>query len=359
MFGTALDSLATRRREVDADEAAFVQAVGEYERSGQWRADGYLNAAAALRERCHLDRGVAHGYVGLARKLETLTAVADAFGRGEISARHAHVIADAYTPARTAELDGMETEFVDAATKFAPKQLRVFVQHITDAIDNDGGAEHDDKLYDARKGFLSETLGGGYELNARLDPTGGKILETALDAEMRRDLQRDDTRTTRQRRADAIVALARLALERGELGESHNIRPHFTYVVHAGETPGVTTDDVARMRMECQTDGHVSAAMLELLMCDCTMSRVIVAGRSEILDVGRASRTVTAAQWKALVVRDGHCQAGGCDRPPSHCDAHHVDHWEHGGSTDLDNLLMLCWHHHRQRHRHDAQARAA
>ena len=27
--------------------------------------------------------------------------------------------------------------------------------------------------------------------------------------------------------------------------------------------------------------------------------------------------------------------------------AHHVTHWAEGGGTDLDNLVLLCWAHHR------------
>jgi hypothetical protein len=42
---------------------------------------------------------------------------------------------------------------------------------------------------------------------------------------------------------------------------------------------------------------------------------------------------------------------------PNQCDAHHVEQWERGGLTNLENLQLLCWHHHRQRH--DAQDRAA
>jgi 5-methylcytosine-specific restriction endonuclease McrA len=99
--------------------------------------------------------------------------------------------------------------------------------------------------------------------------------------------------------------------------------------------------------------------MLDLLLCDCDVSRVIMAGKSDVLDVGRATRTVTTAQWKALVVRDRHCQAPGCDRPPEACQAHHIVHWTRGGPTNLENLQLLCWHHHRRRHIHDAQARAA
>ena len=31
-------------------------------------------------------------------------------------------------------------------------------------------------------------------------------------------------------------------------------------------------------------------------------------------------------------------------------DAHHVKHWSAGGETSLDNLLLLCSHHHRLVH---------
>ena len=56
------------------------------------------------------------------------------------------------------------------------------------------------------------------------------------------------------------------------------------------------------------------------------------------LEVGRATRVVSAAQRTALAVRDGGCRFPGCDRPPAWCEAHHRRHWLHGGATDLANL---------------------
>ena len=79
--------------------------------------------------------------------------------------------------------------------------------------------------------------------------------------------------------------------------------------------------------------------------------------RVEPLYVGRSSRTVSGAQFKALVVRDQHCVARGCHRRPSQCQAHHVRHWLDGGPTDLDNLVLLCDQHHHDHHDrgHDLQ----
>jgi hypothetical protein len=68
------------------------------------------------------------------------------------------------------------------------------------------------------------------------------------------------------------------------------------------------------------------------------------------LEVGRTTRTVAPAQRNALVVRDGGCAFPGCDRPQSWCEAHHLHHWAHGGPTDLANLALLCWAHHRAVH---------
>jgi hypothetical protein len=86
--------------------------------------------------------------------------------------------------------------------------------------------------------------------------------------------------------------------------------------------------------------------LLERLCCDASIARVVMAGDSEVLDLGRERRFPTPAQFRALVLRDQHCQFPGCDRPPEWTDAHHLIHWLHGGTTDLDNLVVLCRYHH-------------
>ena len=56
-----------------------------------------------------------------------------------------------------------------------------------------------------------------------------------------------------------------------------------------------------------------------------------------------------AAVRRALVARDGRCQFPGCERQ-RFVDAHHILHWARGGETELDNLVLLCRHHHRLVH---------
>ena len=45
------------------------------------------------------------------------------------------------------------------------------------------------------------------------------------------------------------------------------------------------------------------------------------------------------------------------ERPPRWTDAHHIVHWSSGGPTDLDNLVLLCGHHHRLIHHSDWQVK--
>ncbi|MFC4946180.1 HNH endonuclease signature motif containing protein, partial [Pseudonocardia sp. GCM10023141] len=51
-----------------------------------------------------------------------------------------------------------------------------------------------------------------------------------------------------------------------------------------------------------------------------------------------------------MIIRDQGCAWPGRDRPPSWCDGHHIQYWEHGGPTSLDNCVLLCKAHHRLQH---------
>jgi hypothetical protein len=356
MFGS-LAQLVETRRALDAAEAAWLREVAAYDRSGAWRADGYVTPAAALRHACHLNHGVARAHLELARKLEDLPEVADAFAAGEISFRHATVIAHAHTPERAPAMTNVEHELVDLARDHTPVELSRVVQRVTNALDGDGGAADDETEHERRACYTARTLGKTLELQANGDAYNAQIIQSALDAAMVRDHQARDPRRTPQRRFDALVDICRHYLDHGPTTDAHGNQPHITYVMGPADLPGLTPDLVDLIRTERHQQGYLSPAMVELLTCDCNISRVITAGKSEILDVGRSTPTATPAQWKALVARDRHCQAPGCDRPPSQCQAHHLRHWAHGGPTDLDNLILLCWHHHRERHRHDNQTR--
>ena len=84
------------------------------------------------------------------------------------------------------------------------------------------------------------------------------------------------------------------------------------------------------------------------------MAARIAALASTMLDsrvpiaVGRTERTATPAQRRALAARDKGCIIPGCGVAAEACQVHHVTEWSAGGPTDPDNLVLLCWTHHRQ-----------
>jgi hypothetical protein len=67
--------------------------------------------------------------------------------------------------------------------------------------------------------------------------------------------------------------------------------------------------------------------------------------RSLPLDVG-VSGHIPEAIRRAVILRDGHCAWGGCDRPPAECDVHHTKHKKDGGPTSVTLCALFCQYHH-------------
>ena len=93
---------------------------------------------------------------------------------------------------------------------------------------------------------------------------------------------------------------------------------------------------------------HVSAATAQRLACDAATVGMQHGSDGQVLDVGRKTRTISPALRRALAARDRQCRFPGCQA--CRCDAHHIRHWAHGGTTALDNLVLLCRRHHRAVH---------
>ena len=97
----------------------------------------------------------------------------------------------------------------------------------------------------------------------------------------------------------------------------------------------------------------LGAADLRRIACDTQVIPVVMGAPSEVLDVGRAKRTITPAIRRALIARDQRCVWPGCERAPVHCDAHHIQHWLDDGPTSLANLALLCHLHHHRLHEYN------
>ena len=239
-------------------------------------------------------------------------------------------------------------------------------------------------------------------LRGRLDPEGAAAVQTALDALMR-PAGPDDLRTPAQRRADAAVDLARLALTQGAVPTIGGVRPHVGILITPAmlyEGPG--TDRPAPTGQastgRASTGRHrrgggrrhrsagrrrrvsparpdpddpltaagvphlpdlpwmnwvdeIPTALAQRLACDAEVWRAVLDPATGLpLEVGRAHRVVPYWIRKALHARDRGCRWPGCQVPAAWTDAHHLLAWWLGGLTDIDNLLLLCRYHHSKVH---------
>jgi hypothetical protein len=64
------------------------------------------------------------------------------------------------------------------------------------------------------------------------------------------------------------------------------------------------------------------------------------------LDIGNVTELVPPHLRRAIITRDRHCAAPGCDTPPAACHVHHIIPRSQGGTTSLGNCLLLCSFHH-------------
>ena len=128
---------------------------------------------------------------------------------------------------------------------------------------------------------------------------------------------------------DATTVIVTISLDalRSELGTAQ--------LWGGGTVSGGDTPEVA-----------ITAAEARRLACTAHLVPAVLGGTSEVLDLGRSQRLFTAAQRKALLLRDRHCRAEGCDIPGTWCEAHHWLPWSAGGRTDLADGILLCHHHH-------------
>ncbi|GAA2155550.1 HNH endonuclease signature motif containing protein [Nocardioides koreensis] len=93
---------------------------------------------------------------------------------------------------------------------------------------------------------------------------------------------------------------------------------------------------------------RITAAEARRLACTADILPVVLGGKGEVLDLGRARRLFSPGQRKAMAVRDRRCRTEGCSIPAAWCEAHHLRPWSQGGRTDFDDGVLLCpWHHHR------------
>ncbi len=291
------------------------------------RRDGDGAAAHAAADAMSVSGRKARGDVRDAVRLGELTATREGLLEGTVPVGHAQLIARA---AGDAAID--DGYLAQRASHEGYDEFRRTVErHVAD-VNRDDGASVLERQRKARTAkIFTRSSDGMTVLNVAVDPVTGARLGTVIAAAERRLFQHEDPaarRTPAQRMADAISQLICDPDAKRPAGASLIVVADYDMVNHQltggrlGDGTPIPIGEIAQIAV----DAEVLPAIFDAATGD--------------LRMGRSRRTATDLQRAALALRDRGCV--GCGIAPERCQHHHIDHWQHGGHTDYQNLVTVC-----------------
>jgi Domain of unknown function (DUF222) len=329
---------------MDALEGVFCANARKSQQAGEHLVAGSVTAASWIARTCGMSVTSAADRVCVGEQLESLPKVAAALGSGEISFQSASQLCHLRDKlAGKAELFD-EDEMLSYAREYSVFELRKLCNAARHAADPDGFFNDAEESFLRRRLHISQMPDGMFAVDGTLDPVSGAAFKSGLEVLAKRQGPEDE-RTHSQRMADAAGELAMHAMEQGALPRRHSVKPHINLTMTLEALKG----ELGVPPADLELSFPISTRTAERLACDCTMSRVVLAD-SMVIDVGRATRTVSPPTMRALRVRDKGCRFPGCDRQVNWSSPHHIEFWARGGPGDLPNLVLLCYYHHRLVH---------
>lgn len=264
-----------------------------------------------------------------------------AFDAGQLPTRHAAVLADTLRwingveRRKEAEAELLPLAATQDAVAFGRSCRRLLAE-----FDPAGAEDAAVRRQGRRKGAVSQTEDGMTAVSSRLAGLDAELFTTAFHA-FRRPNAPDEQRSSEQAGADALVAMARAALDAGTAPASRRVRPHVTVTIDwqtvlrdAGVPEGAWT-------------GPLPVHEIRRLLADCGVSRLLTDPNGAALEAGQAVRDVPVGLTRALEVRDGGCIADGCDMQARWCQVMHLEvPYRLQGRLTLDTAALGCSYHH-------------
>lgn len=288
--------------------------------------------------------------VRVATKLRTTLPEADrALAEGLISYEHAKVLAEACNPRIAESFAAVVPDLIQAAQHSTFDRWRKEVAGLAELLDADGGHTPGDCVSD-NKLSMSRGLENTLQLNGQLCGQFGLSVEHAINTRadqifkrMQADQELTPDLTVPHRSTLRALALWELIRESGstDLGCTQAPVTELSLVVQAQDAQTVTDSEGLPIGTTDQST----------LLCDPVFRAVVTAVHGIVIALGRDQRLANRAQRRAIAHRDGGCVWPGCTHRPAWTDAHHIQHWQHGGNTDPSNLASLCRYHHMVTHR--------
>jgi hypothetical protein len=303
------DRIAATAAMLDAGVHRLLVDLRRFDREGGWARQGALSCAHWLSWRCGIALGAGREKVRVAHALAELPLIDDALRLGQLSYSKVRAMT------RVATADN-EHSLVEIARHSTAAQLEKICRLFAQSQPRPSGRAEPERWLRVR-----DTDDGMVRIGVQLRPEEAARLLEALQISAETPLE-------------GLLAMAEAAL-RGD----HVDRPPVEVMVHV---------DAATLLGHCDQAG-ISAETSRRLLCDAGVVPVLEDATGTPLDVGRKTRTFSAALRRALAARDGGCRFPGCTNR-RFVDGHHIVHWVDGGETSLANTLLLCSVHHKRVH---------
>jgi len=339
-----MDEAAATSRQLASLAGRIVLLAAELDRREGWRAEGATSLEAWLSERCAVSPATARAWSHVGTRLVDLPKLADGLCDGALTFDQVRAVVDVATSAS-------EHAYVAQASECSVRQLSELAKADATASatakQSSAAREHETRsvrFNDATRTMTAQLPEASYaEVRAGLEATARGV---SSDGETRWD----------QRLADALVAVVRgggrpsrrpsppRGNDEKETTGDEVVPSPFLVVAHVPLRS--LTDEDSELAGELEHRGLIDAVVARRLACDATVVVALDDDVGHTMYEGRARRDPTPTQRRELWRRDRHCRFPGC-RNATFVNPHHLRWWKRDrGKTDLDNLALLCEHHH-------------
>ena len=334
-----LDRLDQEIAELAAHIAAatcrWLELIAEIDSREGYTHWGFGSCSAWLSWRCSLAPTAARDHVRVARRIAELPRTKELFAEGALTFSKVRALTRVATPEN-------EDELLVMARHMTAAQLERTVRLYRGVLRTQATPPADEP-----RSYLSCTWNdeGELEVRGRLPADEGAVVVKALECARDHLLEQEGPELEAPpSNADALGLMADALLangpHEGAAGERYQV------LIHVDEA--ALRDDADEARCELDGSAVVAPETVRRIACDTALVSIIERdGRP--LSVGRRTRSIPPAMRRALNSRDGGCRFPGCAQH-RFVDAHHIEHWAHGGETKLSNLVQLCRRHHRLLH---------
>ncbi len=317
-----------------AAEHRLLTLIREFDEQEGWAHLGFHSCAHWLNFKCGIDMNTARERVRVAHALGRLPKVDARFAKGAISYSKVRAV--------TRIADDTNEDYLLMISKHGTahhveKLIRLY-RRAERLQDTEAAKER----HDNRQMSYHYDHDGCLVIKGRFPAEQGELIVKALEMAMEKQYSENaesDVDSMPTRRADALVEVAESYMNAEPVPNSTADR--YQVVVHVA----AALTDVSAETPHIENGPHVSAETSRRIACDCSVVGIKENEKGEPLTIGRKSRSIPPAMRRALRLRDEGCRFPGCTND-RFVDGHHIEHWADGGETSLDNLVLLCRHHH-------------